>query len=166
MVRERLQPARARRGFTLVEVLIAAALLGFSLIVMFGFHAQAARSNLHARKITACTYLAQARMEELISLAWTETTGVPADLQTLGGDTTSASDPWVLLPHPAAASAVNAMGNAAAEHGVPEYWVTWASDYMDAAPTWLRIRVRCAYYDARFDTWRGTTISTYKYRDI
>ena len=34
-----------RRGFTLIESLIATGLLGFSLIVMFGFHSQAVRSN-------------------------------------------------------------------------------------------------------------------------
>ncbi len=66
---------RRRGGFTLVEVLIATALLGFSLIVMFGFHAQAARSNQQARKITACTYLAQAQIEQLLALSWTETAG-------------------------------------------------------------------------------------------
>ena len=42
---------RSRRAFTLIEVLVATALLGFSLIVMFGFHAQAVRSNREARKV-------------------------------------------------------------------------------------------------------------------
>ena len=58
--RARSALVRARSGFTLIEALIATALLGFSLIVMFGFHTQAVRSNLHARKMTDCTYLAQA----------------------------------------------------------------------------------------------------------
>ena len=70
--RARRALVRARSGFTLIEALIATALLGFSLIVMFGFHTQAVRSNLHARKMTDCTYLAQLQMERLIALPWSE----------------------------------------------------------------------------------------------
>ncbi len=158
-------PTRARRGFTLVEVLLASALLGFSIVAMLGFHTQSARSNLHARKITACSYLAQSRMEALLSLQWTETS-YPADLQDIGGDPTDSTDPWTLLPHPSTgASPVNAAGSTDPAYGAPEYWVTWAVEAMDAEPTWIRIRVRCEYYDARFDTWQGTTISSFRYRD-
>ena len=88
--------ARARGGFTLIEALIATALLGFSLIVMFGFHSQAVRSNMHARKITDCTYLAQLQMERLIALPWTETSR-PSVLTDIGSDSSS-SDSWVDLP--------------------------------------------------------------------
>ena len=80
--------SHARGGFTLVEALIATALLGFSLIVMFGFHSQAVRSNMHARKITDCTYLAQLQMERLISLPWDETSR-PTALTDLGADSSS-----------------------------------------------------------------------------
>ena len=72
---------RRRRGFTLIEVLIATSLLGFSLVVMFGFHTQAVRSNMHARKLTDCVYLAQGQLEELLSLSWTKTSGRPDDLK-------------------------------------------------------------------------------------
>ena len=82
----------SRKGFTLVEVMVATALLGFSLIVMFGFHAQAVRSNLHARKITDCTYLAQSQLEELLSLEWTQNGTVPGDLAAVGPGTTKRSD--------------------------------------------------------------------------
>ena len=158
-------PACGRRGFTLVEVLLASALLGISLVAMVGFHSQAARSNIHARKVTACTYLAQARMEELLALEWTDTS-YPVDLQDIGGDPTDPSTPWTLLPHPSTGAwPVNALGNADSAYGQPEYWITWAIEAMDAEPTWIRIRVRCEYYDARFDTWKGTTVSTFRYRD-
>ena len=90
--------SRARRGFTLIEALIATALLGFSLVVMFGFHSQAVRSNMHARKITDCTYLAQLQIERLIALPWTETSR-PTALTDLGSDGSS-TDSWVDLPHP------------------------------------------------------------------
>ena len=56
-----------RGGFTLVEVMVASALLGASLIVMFGFHAQAVRSNMNARRMTDCTYLAQSQVENLLA---------------------------------------------------------------------------------------------------
>jgi prepilin-type N-terminal cleavage/methylation domain-containing protein len=159
----RLERAR-RKGFTLVEVLIATALLGFSLVVMFGFHAQAARSNSQARKTTACTYLAQTQVEQLLSLSWTQTSR-PVELDAPLGDTTTSSDPWIDLPHPAAITEVNAAGSTSTDLGEPIYRVSWAVDEMDTEPTWLRLRVRCTYYDQRFATYRGTTISSYRYRD-
>jgi prepilin-type N-terminal cleavage/methylation domain-containing protein len=156
-----------RRGFTLLEVLIATALLSFSLIVMFGFHAQALRSNLHARKITDCTYLAQNKMEQLTSLEWTPVMR-PASLVDTMDDQTSASQPWAWLEYPNGGgqpAGVNASGQTSATDGQPIYFVTWDVQDMDAAATWMRIRVRCVYEDQRFNTWTGTTISSYKYRD-
>ena len=158
---------RRRGGFTLVEVLIASALVGFSLVVMFGFHAQAARSVLHSRKLTSCTYLAQAQLEQLLSLAWTSSSR-PSDLEDLGDDDTSGSDPWVWLEHPSSGdqpSAVNAAANSDTTYGQASYFVTWDVEDMDTDETWLRIRVRCAYEDERFDRYKGTTISSYKFRD-
>jgi prepilin-type N-terminal cleavage/methylation domain-containing protein len=156
---------RSRSGFTLVEVLIATALLGFSLIVMFGFHAQAARSNQQARKITACTYLAQTQLERLLALAWTETSR-PTELSPPLGDTTSAVDAYMDLPHPGTVTEVNAANSTDVSLGRPTYRVSWSVEEMDSAPvTWLRLRVRCSFYDHRFDTFRGTTISSYRYRD-
>jgi prepilin-type N-terminal cleavage/methylation domain-containing protein len=156
--------SRRRGGFTLVEVLIATALLGFSLIVMFGFHAQAARSNAHARKLTACTYLAQSQLEQLLALSWTQTSR-PTELSAPLGDVTSAGDAWADLPHPAAVTEVNAANSSDSSLGEPVYRVSWSVEEMDSEPTWLRVRVRCTYYDQRFATYRGTTISSYRYRD-
>jgi prepilin-type N-terminal cleavage/methylation domain-containing protein len=158
---------RSTQGFTLIEVLIATALLGFSLIVMFGFHAQASRSNMHARKITACTYLAQSEMEQLISLEWTGSNW-PTELTDAGADVTSATDPWTFLEHPnggAQPTAVNAVGNTNSALGGLNYFITWDVEYMDEDITWARLRVRCTYRDARFNVYRGTTISSYRYRD-
>ncbi len=160
--------AGSQAGFTLVEALIASALLGFSLIVMFGFHSQAVRSNMHARKMTDCSYLAQLKMEQLMAVPW-DASGVPATLTDLGTDSTSSANPWVLLSHvngdeygdPGAVDAQNVRVAAT----MPGYWVSWDVDYMDADPTWVRLRVRCVYEDRAFQNWRGTTISSYRFRD-
>ncbi len=158
------------RGFTLVEVLIATALLGFSLVVMFGFHAQAVRSNYHARKITDCTYLAQGQLEELLAIQWTgeEASGRAPDLDDGDGST----EEWGCLYHPeqngTCPDPVNAEGSDSSgeDRPAPTYYLTWEVDPMDAVEdTWLRVRVRCTYQDRTFNTWHGTTISTYRYRD-
>jgi len=154
----------ARVGFTLIEALIATALLGFSLIVMFGFHSQAVRSNMHARKITDCTYLAQLQLERLIALPWTDTSR-PVALTDLGTDSSS-TDSWVDLPHPSGGpDPVNAAHSTSSTHGEPTYYVSWDVEEMDAEATWLRIRVRCKYQDKAFNVWKGTTISSYRFRD-
>lgn len=157
-----------RAGFTLVEALIATALLGFSLVVMFGFHTQAVRSNKHARRMTACTYLAQSQMERLLALDWTSSSR-PSDLQDNLTDPTTSSSPWAYLEHPssgAAPSPVNAAEDTSnTGRGEPVYYVTWDVEDMDTDGTWARLRVRCQYDDEAFNTWHGTTISSYRFRD-
>ena len=162
---------RSRGGFTLVEVLIATALLGFSLLVMFGFHSQAVRSNMHARKMTDCTYLAQLQMERLMSLRWTESSR-PSDLSDLGSDLTVAgtnADEWPWLEHPnsgAQPTAINAgYSSSDTTLGQPVYYLTWDIEDMDTDGTWARLRVRCQYEDEAFGRWRGTTVSSYRFRD-
>jgi type II secretory pathway pseudopilin PulG len=157
-----------RRGFTLVEALVATALVGFSLIVMFGFHSQAVRSNMHARRLTDCTYLAQRQIERMATLPWTSAS-LPTDLtDTMGVDPTSATDVWAWLEHPDGGvqpSAVNASAGSDSDVGPLSYYVTWDVEYMDTDPTWLRLRVRCQYRDETFSAWRGTTVSAFRFRD-
>ena len=164
------EPARARSlvrersGFTLIEALIATGLLGFSLIVMFGFHSQAVRSNLHARKMTDCTYLAQLQMERLIALPWSESSR-PDELKDLDTDGSS-SDSWTYLPHPTGGpDEVNAANETDETNGEPTYFISWDIHEMDEDVTWLRMRVRCQYKDVAFNQWKGTTISSYRFRD-
>jgi prepilin-type N-terminal cleavage/methylation domain-containing protein len=156
--------ARASAGFTLIESMIATALLGFSLVVMFGFHSQAVRSNLHARKMTDCTYLAQLQMERLIALPWSESSR-PGELADLDDDDSS-SDKWTYLPHPSGGpSAVNSYNQEDDDGGESVYYVSWDIEAMDSDATWLRMRVRCQYNDTAFNQWKGTTISSYRFRD-
>ena len=163
--RSSLSARRARAGFTLIEALVATALLGFSLIVMFGFHNQAVRSNKHARKMTDCTYLAQAQMEKLMALPWDVSTGTPSDLS---DGMTDATGEWDYLEHPNAGGVPTQM-NAAMEYtdtlGATDYYITWDVEDMDSSPTWVRLRVRCQYRDDAFNSWHGTTVSSYRFRD-
>lgn len=162
--RTRVRRQSVRRGFTLIEALIATALLGFSLIVMFGFHSQAVRSNRHARKMTDCTYLAQLQMERLIALPWSATSR-PTPLTDLGSDSTS-SDSWAYLPHPSGdPDAVDAGNTTGETFGEAVYYVSWDIEDMDSEPTWLRLRVRCQYKDVAFNQWKGTTVASYRFRD-
>jgi Tfp pilus assembly protein PilV len=156
-----------RGGFTLIEALIATALLGFSLVVMFGFHSQAVRSNRDARRMTACTYLAQAQLERLMSLPWTESSR-HVDLTDSMTDPTTSADRWAFLEMPsggAQPSPVNGADETTNRLGKPIYYVTWDVEDMDTDATWLRLRVRCQYEDSAFNTWRGTTVSSYRFRD-
>lgn len=159
-----------RAGFTLVEVLVATALLGFSLVVMFGFHAQAVRSNMHARKVTDCTYLAQGQLEELLALPWSTSAGRHASLQTASATTTNPWDPLFYPSSGALPTPVNALGEQELAESpgtaAASYYITWDIEDMTATTSdWIRIRVRCSYQDSQFGTWNGTTISTYRFLD-
>jgi Tfp pilus assembly protein PilV len=155
---------RARGGFTIVEVMIAAALLGFSLIVMFGFHGQAVRANMNARRLTDCTYLAQTQMERLISMDWSGTSR-PSDLVD-GGTDASIEGMWDDLEWPSAPVDVTSTNETTGTTLLPTlYRVTWDVEDMDSDATWVRVRVRCTYEDSAFNTRHGTTISSFRYRD-
>lgn len=156
---------RARSGFTLIEVLIATALLAFSLAVMFGFHTQAVRSNRNARKVTECTYLAQSKMEELHSLLWNDISGRPAKLTAGANSGTGYGDFLYHSDNGAGVdpTAVNSLG--ATSGNKPTYFVSWDVTDMNTAQTWIRIRVRCAFEDKAFSSWNGTTLSSYRYKD-
>ena len=159
---------RNSRGFTLLEVMIASGILASSLLLVFSFHIQAVRLNTNAKSLTDCTYLAQSKMERLFMLRWTQSS-THADLKDSGGaDPTTSSAPWAYLEHPnssGAPPAVNASGTPNVILGPRRYYVTWDSKVMDTNKTWMRIRVRCQFKDSTFNTTKGTTISSYRFRD-
>ncbi|MBM4392184.1 MAG: prepilin-type N-terminal cleavage/methylation domain-containing protein [Deltaproteobacteria bacterium] len=161
---------RARGGFTLVEVMVASAILGASLIVMFGFHSQAVRSNMNARRLTDCTYLAQTQMERVLAMDWTDGAGRPSDIAEGYVDDASMAlwDPLTSnlgTDSDASPLKVNAAFEYTDDLGPTLYTITWDVEDMDDDGTWIRVRVRCTYDDAAFDTKHGTTISTYRFRD-
>ncbi len=155
-----------RAGFTLVEVMVASAILGASLIVMFGFHSQAVRSNLNARRLTDCTYLAQTQMERLLAQDWEESNR-PSDLsEGMRDDAWMGSESWEKLSWPDPdALVVNAAFDTDEALGPVLYSLSWDVEDMDDNATWARVRVRCTYDDAAFNTKHGTTISSFRFRD-
>jgi len=155
------------RGFTLIEVLIATALLAFSLAVMFGFHAQAVRSNRDARKVTECTYLAQSQLETLMSLPWNSTAGRPVEL-TAGANSGGGYSTFLYHSTGGAGTAPVAINSQRQLAGTPAptYLISWDVENMNTAETWIRVRVRCAYEDKAFSSWNGATVSSYRYQDF
>lgn len=57
-------------GFTLIEVLIAAAILGITMAALASMQGNAIHGNLMSRKANVATVLAQEKMEELRALPW------------------------------------------------------------------------------------------------
>ena len=160
---------RRRLGFTLIEVMIASAILGLSLVVMFGLHSQAVRSNMNAHRMTDCTYLAQSQLEHLLAEDWS-TTAAPTDLQDLSGSDPATMETWDALEHVSATDPlVNAANDTDPLHGAAIYEVSWDVEGMGgstgATDDWLRLRVRCTYPDSQFDTRHAATVSSYRFRD-
>ena len=54
-----------RRGFTLLEVIIALAILGTSLMAIFEVSSQAIYAHVYAKKLTVATLLARSKMIDL-----------------------------------------------------------------------------------------------------
>jgi general secretion pathway protein I len=54
-----------RRGFTLLEVVVAMAILGLSLLAIFDLNAGAVNSHAYAKRITVATMLARSKMTDL-----------------------------------------------------------------------------------------------------
>lgn len=158
--------SRSRRGFTLIEIMVSSAVMGFALVVMMSLHSQAVRSNMHAKRMTDCTYLAQAQLEQLHALPWTSSSA-PSQLLDAGVDTTA---PWTYFEHPSggAQPPARSSGNGPTTNyafGPLAYYVSWDIEVMDTNSTWLKMMVRCQYLDRAFNQWHGTTISSFRFRD-
>jgi len=130
--------------------------------VMFGFHSQAVRSNMNARRLTDCTYLAQTQMERVLAMDWT-TVNRPSDMAE-GYIDDGSMDMWSPLTWELGYP-VNAAFEDSEDLGPLLYSLSWDVEDMDDDGTWTRVRVRCTYDDAAFDTKHGTTISSFRFRD-
>lgn len=67
---------RAQRGFTLIEVMFAIAILSMAMTVVFSSNIIAARSTMHSRELTRATMMARCRLTE--AEAWLAASPLPA----------------------------------------------------------------------------------------
>ena len=74
----------SRRGFTLLEVVVALAILGMGLLAIFDLNAGAVNSHAYAKRLTVATMLARAKMTDLEQELYDK--GFDADDQERSGD--------------------------------------------------------------------------------
>jgi hypothetical protein len=60
-----------RKGLSLLEAVLASAIIGASFVAFFGLAGQSMASASDARNATICTFLAEAQLNRLISQKWT-----------------------------------------------------------------------------------------------
>jgi general secretion pathway protein I len=73
-----------RRGFTLLEVVVALAILGLALLAIFDLNAGAVASHAYAKRITVATMLARSKMTDLEQELYDK--GFDADDREVSGD--------------------------------------------------------------------------------
>jgi general secretion pathway protein I len=73
-----------RRGFTLLEVVVALAILGLALLAIFDLNAGAVNSHAYAKRLTVATMLARSKMTDLEQDLYDK--GFDADDQERSGD--------------------------------------------------------------------------------
>jgi hypothetical protein len=59
-----------RKGLSLLEAVLASAIIGASFVAFFGLAGQSMASAQDARNATICTFLAEAQLNRLLSLRW------------------------------------------------------------------------------------------------
>src|SRR4029079_8908767 len=60
-----------RKGLSLLEAVLASAIIGASFVAFFGLAGQSMASASDARHATICTFLGEAQLNRLISQKWT-----------------------------------------------------------------------------------------------
>lgn len=63
--KDRARGQRGQEGFSLLEVMVALAILGMALVVLIGMTTTNVRATHHARMVSAATFLARAKIAEL-----------------------------------------------------------------------------------------------------
>jgi len=126
---------RRQEGFSLVEVLVALAILAVGLLGLAMFQVTAIKGNAIASKWTVATELAQDRIERFRHVAWDNITS-----STSGGFNTGTMQP-VYANLPAAA------GDNTTVRGTPYYRVWYVNPPTGAANTFTTITVWCCWRD-------------------
>jgi prepilin-type N-terminal cleavage/methylation domain-containing protein len=65
-------PKRTERGFTLIEVMVAIAILSFGILAVATMQTSAIRANYRGYRLTEATTLAQDRIEYLVTQPFTD----------------------------------------------------------------------------------------------
>ena len=112
-------------GFSLIEALVATAIVSTALVSVIQVVLLAASANRLAQRVTVATALATQKIEQLVSLAWfVDASGAPVTdtASDLSVSPESSAGGSGLSPSPATALAADAAGFV---------------DYLDAAGTWI-----------------------------
>ena len=157
----------AHRGFTLLEVVFASALLGFALLALFALHNVAIRNNRHAARITTCAMLAQQQMEYLMGIPWPADQPAPSELKAVGPDTNATPNGFLYYPSGGVKPPpINAKGTTNPSDGARRYYRTWTVFYPFSGETRVvQIIVRVIFYDEANGKPHGVTISSFRYVD-
>jgi type II secretory pathway pseudopilin PulG len=88
LAKSRFSSSNSLAGFSLVETIVAMAILATSLIAMAQLFAVATKNNVNARATTSTTILGNQKLEQLRSLSWGfDPLGLP--VSDFGSDTTT-----------------------------------------------------------------------------
>jgi len=171
----RVRPVRKRThgaaGFTLLEVVLAAGLLGFGLLSLFMLHNVAIGSNRHAGRLTTSMRLAQKQMEYLQGLPWPSGNDPSGDLEVTNMDLSTHADPYAFFAHPTGTagqqpSPVNMLGTTLSGDGPLMYYLTWDVSYpFTDDGTIVQMIVRAVFYNGSTGRLHGVTLSSFKYQD-
>jgi len=66
-----------RKGLSLLEAVLASAIIGASFVAFFGLAGQSMASASDARQATVCSFLAEAQLNRLLSQKWTRGSAPP-----------------------------------------------------------------------------------------
>jgi Tfp pilus assembly protein PilV len=82
-----------RKGLSLLEAVLASAIIGASFVAFFGLAGQSMASASDARHATICTFLAEAQLNRLLSQRWTRASAPPAVTSTWSEFNDAVADP-------------------------------------------------------------------------
>ncbi len=146
-----LQTRTSRRGFTLIELMLAMLVMTFGLLALWALHAASIEASSRAYRLGMATTLAQDAMEKLMAESFlaNDPSGVNPDLSPMG--TFPAADADGLDNLPGAIDGVgvrvNSLGSTNTAYGPAMYLRTYHTEFVGAETDRLLIRVRVTYID-------------------